>query len=491
MKEILLIVAAVGAIAGVASAGLESVWIGTYGGPYADGFRDAIPTGDGGFVAVGYTYSFGAGDVDVFVVKTDASGDTLWMRAYGGPGPDYGYGVCETEDGAYVVAGYTMSFGAGGEDVYLLKLDAGGDTLWARTYGGPGLDEARSICRTSDGFVLVAGQTESFGAGLADVYLLKLDASGDTLWARVFGGGDSEWAESVCELADGCYGLSGTTGSFNSTREAYALKVGPEGALVWDYYYGVSTPYREDYGTRAAALADTGMVATGWRTDQDNGDPDQLAFLRLFATGGKQSYRKYQHPYIEYGSSICRTSDGGFLMCGAAKDAATHRNDLFLVKRVEGLGWVWEQTLGGAGSDWGCSVVECQPGYFIVAGYTESSGNGSFDGWLLKMRDEEAGAPPARPGMGALFLDAPDPNPFGCVTALRFTLPYAVNVELAVFDVNGRRVALLADGFTLPGEHSVRWYGKDTAGSEVGAGVYLARLRAGDSVVSRKVVRLK
>jgi hypothetical protein len=486
MRELLLIAMLVVVTAGVASAELETVWSETYGGAAADGFRQAIPTSDGGFIAAGYTYSFGAGDVDVFVVKTDAGGDTLWMRTYGGTSLDYGHGVCETSDGAFVVVGYTMSYGEGREDVYLLKLDAGGDTSWARTYGGSGLDEARAVCFTSDGYILVAGQTESFGSGLSDAYLLKIDSYGDTVWTRAIGGGDSDWAEDVFEMADGCYGLSGTTGSFNNSRDAYAVKLDRLGNVLWQSNYGDVFDYR----TRGFALADTGMVAAGWRTDQVNSDPCQAAFLRINPTGGRQTYRKYSHPYIEYGCSICETADNGFLICGAAKDVSTHKNDLFLVKRVQGTGWVWDQTVGGGGSDWGCSVAEVEPGYYIIAGYTESSGSGSFDGWLLKMREVDAAVPSAR-GRSSVFMVAPSPNPFRPMAALNFTLACTMQIELAVYDVSGRRIAVLAEGLAGPGEHAVIWYGKDDRGAEVSPGVYVARLAAGDSVVSRKVVRLR
>jgi len=491
MKTILLISGLVIAFAGAASAELETVWMHTYGGAAADGFRQAIPTSDGGFIAVGYTYSFGSGDVDVFLVKTDSGGDTLWARAYGGPSLDYGHSVCETGGGDYVVAGYTMSYGAGGEDVYLLKVDSDGDTVWTRTYGGAGLDDAKGVCFTGDGYIVAAGQTESVGAGESDVYVIKVDAAGDTVWTRAFGGADSEWAASVCELADGSYGVSGTTGSFSTTRDAYLVKVDTGGNLAWDFNYGSEDEYMQDYGTGAIALADTGIVATGWRTDQNRGDPLQAAFLRVLSSGVQQSYRKYSDPYMEYGSSICETADNGFLLCGADKDDSTHRNDLFLVKRVQGVGWVWDQTVGGEGSDWGCSIVEIEPGCYLIAGYTESWGSGSFDGWLLKMREEDTAVRTGREAGSALFLAAPSPNPFRPAAALRFSVPRAMNIEMAVYDVGGRRVAVLTEGYTEPGEYMVTWYGTDETGRDVAPGVYLARLAAGTSVVSRKLVRLK
>jgi hypothetical protein len=491
MRTIALTIALLTATAGAASAELDLVWEHTYGGSAADGFRAAIPTSDGGFVAVGYTYSAGAGDVDLFVVKTNASGDTLWTKTFGGPSLDYGHGVCETADGAVVVAGYTMSFGAGGEDVYLLKLDADGSTLWSRTYGGTGLDEARSVCLAGDGCIIVAGQTESFGAGLADVYLLKVDAAGDTLWTRTFGGAGSEWADAVCETADGCYGLSGTTGSFYTTRDAYLLKVSAAGALVWENRYGSITNYREDYGAGICAHADGGIVASGWRTDQDHGDPCQLAYLRVDSGGGQTTYQKYADPYLEYGKSITGTADGGYLICGAAKDVSTHRNDLLLVRRTPGTGWDWQQIVGGAGSDKGCSVVQIAPGEYLIAGYTESSGSGSFDGWLLRMRETAVSVPTPTETQTGIHFESPIPNPFSPRTMIRFRLPEAMDIELAVYDVTGRRVAVLTEGTREPGAHAVSWQGTDDEGNALGPGVYWARLAAEGQAATQKIVRLR
>jgi hypothetical protein len=478
-------------LAGAAAAELDTVWVDTYGGPASDGFRSAVTTSDGGFIAAGYTYSYGAGDVDVFVVKTDSYGDTLWIRAYGGPSLDYGHGVCEVDGGAYVVAGYTMSFGSGYEDVYLLKLDAGGDTLWARTYGGAGSDEAKSVCYTSDGYIVVAGRTESFGAGQSDVYILKVDAAGDTVWSRTYGGAEADWAENVCETADGCYGIGGTTGSFSATRDAYMLKVDPSGTLVWEDNYGIVVLYREDYGMGICALPDSGMAASGFRTDQDHGDPCEAGFLRVFGNGGQICYRKYFAPSIEYGCSICETSDQGFLICGSVKDPDTHRSNLFLVKRVQGTGWVWDQTIGGAACDWGNSIVEIEPARYLIAGYTGSSGNGGFDGWLLVMEEEDAAVPPVVETIGGAYLAAPDPNPFGPQTNLRFTLKETASVRLAVYDISGRRVAVLAEGLYEPGEYHEVWNGEDESGAEVCPGVYLARLAAGGMSTSRKIVYLR
>ena len=158
-------------------------WERTYGGSDDDEGYSVAQTSDGGYIVAGRTRSFGAGEYDVYLVKTDGLGDTIWTRTYGGGGEDLGYSVALTSDGGYIVAGYTGSFGAGG-DVYLVKTDAVGDTILTRTYGGSSDDWGYSVAQTSDGGYIVAGRTASFGAGGSDIYLIKTDSLGysNTKW---------------------------------------------------------------------------------------------------------------------------------------------------------------------------------------------------------------------------------------------------------------------------------------------------------------------
>jgi hypothetical protein len=112
--------------------------------------------------------------IDVWILKLDTVGDTIWTRNYGGSERDYGRSVQQTNDGGYIIAGDTKSFGAGDYDIYLIKTDGNGDSIWTKTYGGLNNDCGYSIQQTSDGGYIVAGYTESFGAGYSDVWLLKI-----------------------------------------------------------------------------------------------------------------------------------------------------------------------------------------------------------------------------------------------------------------------------------------------------------------------------
>jgi len=142
--------------------------------------RSIIQTKDGSFVIAGYTDSFGAGFKDFYIVKLDATGTLQWTRTVGGTGFEEAFSVIETSDNGYGITGYTNSFGAGSNDFYIVKLDISGKLQWSRTVGGTNNESAESIIQTTDGGFVIAGYTESFGFGGFDMYLVKLNASGKT-----------------------------------------------------------------------------------------------------------------------------------------------------------------------------------------------------------------------------------------------------------------------------------------------------------------------
>jgi len=207
----------------------DTLWTKTYGGIEADCGLSVQQTSDDGYIIAGWTRSFGEGEGDVYLIKTNTSGDTLWMKTYGGIEADCGLSVQQTSDGGYIVAGYTRSFGEEGTDVYLIKLGANGDTIWTKTYGGTNWDYGYSVQHTSDGGYIITGQTESFGAGWCDVYLIRLGANGDTLWTRTYGGIHYDAGSSVQQTSDGGYIVAGWTYSFGvGLGDVYLIKTAPD-----------------------------------------------------------------------------------------------------------------------------------------------------------------------------------------------------------------------------------------------------------------------
>ena len=163
------------------------IWNKTYDGGWSqEGAYNVIQTSDGGYALLGLTESLGAGYLDFWLVKTDANGNMIWNKAYGGPGRDWadaGHRVLiQTNDGGFALAGNTDSFGAGRDDFWLVKTDSSGNMQWNRTYGGAGIDQSFSLIQTCDGGYVMVGYTESFGAGGKDFWLLKTSAESGLAW---------------------------------------------------------------------------------------------------------------------------------------------------------------------------------------------------------------------------------------------------------------------------------------------------------------------
>ena len=284
----------------------DTLWTRTYGGMSYDGGYSVQQTQDLGYIVAGGTESFGNSS-QVYLIKTNASGDTLWTRTYGGTNLEFGYSVQQTTDGGYIVTGY-----GSGSQVFLVKTNALGDTLWTRNYGGMGDDEGHSVQQTSDGGYIVAGYTGSFGAGYYDVYLIKTNASGDTLWTRTYGGTGYEYGYSVQQTSDGGYIVAGRTESFgNGLSDVYLIKTNASGDTLWTRTYGGAN---WDYGYSVQQTSDGGYVVTGWTLSF--GNARQAYLIRTNATGDTLWTRTYGGVGYDYGMSVQQTSDGGYIVAG-------------------------------------------------------------------------------------------------------------------------------------------------------------------------------
>jgi predicted secreted protein len=156
-----------------------TMWSKTYGGTGTDtGWGDIVQTSDGGYAISGDTASFGAGASDYWLIKIDSAGNMLWNKTYGGSLAESENAMCQTTDGGYALGGVTSSFGAGGQDFWLVKTDSSGNMQWNQTYGGTGTDNGIHVLQTGDGGYALAGGTYSFGAGDRDFYFVKTDEFG-------------------------------------------------------------------------------------------------------------------------------------------------------------------------------------------------------------------------------------------------------------------------------------------------------------------------
>ena len=159
----------------------------------------------------GITNSYGAGNYDVFLAKYTSTGTVSWSKTWGGTGWDQGQSVSQTSDGCYIVTGYTASYGAGGNDMFLAKYDSAGTLAWNKTWGGTSADGGGSVQQTSDGGYIVTGDTVSYGAGSNDVLLAKYDSAGTLSWNKTWGGTGADIGWSTKQTSDGGYVVAGWT----------------------------------------------------------------------------------------------------------------------------------------------------------------------------------------------------------------------------------------------------------------------------------------
>jgi hypothetical protein len=195
----------------------NEVWRKNLGGLSSDGAWSVQQTTDGGYIIGGWTFSHGPGFIgNAWLLKTDASGNEEWNKAFGGTGVDRAYSVKQTFDGGYILTGYTSSFGAGLDDMLLIRTDALGNELWFKTFGGTGRDYGNDVQQTFDGGFIVTGYTLSFGAGGDDVWLVKTDINGNEEWSKTFGGTSSDIGYAVEQTSDGGFVITGHTLSFGA-----------------------------------------------------------------------------------------------------------------------------------------------------------------------------------------------------------------------------------------------------------------------------------
>ncbi|MGD9401869.1 MAG: hypothetical protein PVF95_06345 [bacterium] len=358
------------------------LWTKTYG---EDGIAHAYsihPTSDGGFVMAG-KFRDGEGDAwDVYLIRTDSAGDTLWIRTFGGDGDDIARSVIETADGGFVITGKTQSPGDGSWDIYLLKTDADGREIWVNTYGETQMDFAKSVIQTSDGGYALAGATMGGNGETYDAYLVKTDADGNQQWARSYGGEDGDFATAVAEIDGGGYIIGAATESFGRGMvDFYLIRTDAGGGILWARTYG-----GEDWDVPwdVRQTADGGFIAAGeTRSFSEHGMDVYL--VRTDGAGETEWARNYGGEGRQTAQAVWPTPEGDFVVGGYTYIYEEWGQDIY-VARVRADGEVaWVKTFGGPGRDIAHSIMQAMDGACVVAGETESFGHKTCEAYLLKI----------------------------------------------------------------------------------------------------------
>ena len=286
----------------------------------------------------------------------------LWSQTYGGTENDGNFSVyvVETSDGGFAIASNTQSFGEGSGDFWLIKTDASGKMEWNQTYGGTKVDHPYALIQASDGGYALAGGTKSFGdIGSFNVWLVKTDIFGNLLWNRTYGGGE---AGSLVETSSGGYAL--TSGN-------RLIKTDDYGNLEWTQTYNGSA-------LSLVETSDGGFALAG-------GADDDFWLAKTDDLGNMEWNNVYGGDKLDVAESVVQTSDGGFALVGTTEsfpDNWTDWKDCWLIKTDKLGNKEWDKTYGGEKWDWGHSLILTSDNGFAIAGASESFGDYGF--WLVK-----------------------------------------------------------------------------------------------------------
>lgn len=302
------------------------LWDKTFGGKNGDIGYAVKQTSDNGFILTGYTWTESEGKSDVWLIKTDSMGNEEWNTTIGGNESDIGYDVEQTSDGGYIILGSTASEGKGNEDVYLIKTDDTGEVEWTKTYGGSESDVGRSIVQTSDGKYIILGHTNSFGSGWFDLWMIKTEDDGTKMWEKTFGGGEDDVGWAIQETEDNGFICTGYTKSFSAkNQDIWLLKTDKDGTMQWSKLFGKS---HEDRGYDVKQTADNGFIIIGNVHVVD----DDLWLIKTDANGNEKWNKSYGKTETDIGRSVAQTSDGGYICTGWTRSYGAGEADVWLLK---------------------------------------------------------------------------------------------------------------------------------------------------------------
>lgn len=403
-------------------------WQKSFGGTNQDTATTILQTPDGGYIVAGESFSTDEdvtgnyGSSDYWIVKLNSMSVIQWQKNLGGSNIDWANSIQQTNDGGYIIAGYTTSTDGdvtgnhGVYDYWIVKLSASGNIQWEKSFGGTNTDMAYSIQHISDGGYIVAGCTRSINGdvtgnhGVYDYWVIKLDIAGDIQWQKTYGGTGDDRAFSIKQTSDGGYIVAGYSTSIDGdvtgnhgSNDYWVVKLDITGNIQWQKAIG---GIGNDWAHSVQQTNDGGYIVAGYSNSIDgdvtgNHGSYDYWIVKLDVIGNLQWQKSFGGSDIDRATSMQQTTDGGYVVAGYAVSndgdvTANHGGADSWVIKIDGVGNIqWQKTLGGSSYDDILGIQQTADGGYVVAGSTFSTdgdvtGNhGTVDFWVVKLDQDE------------------------------------------------------------------------------------------------------
>ncbi len=445
-------------------------WQKTIGGSDEDFSRDVQNTSDGNYIVCGFAKSNDGdvtqnlGNRDAWVVKLSPTGDIIWQKTFGGSDEDAFYSIKETNDGGFITVGYTVSNNGdvtgnhGNGDIWLVKLTSTGDITWQKTLGGTGYDDCNNIQLTNDGNYIIGGYTFSNNGdvigqhGFGDYWIVKIDNNGAIIWQKALGGSVDDKCNSVKQNIDGSYIVCGyvrsTDGDITEVHggdDAWLVKLSSTGDIIWQKTFGGSLA---EHFFSVEETTDGGYIAAGFSASSDGDTTINFGGLdywivKINAVGDIIWQKSYGGSGTDIVSSL-KIVDNEYLLTGYSNSTngdVTGNNgdyDFWIIKTANTGTLIWQKSLGGSLFDSCAGIVLTTDGGYIISGSSYSTdgdvtnNHGIRDAWVVKLTNESLANTSFLGDNTTLF---PNPTKEKITLKLEYFTP---SQEIIITDIQGK-----------------------------------------------------
>ncbi len=465
-------------------------YVRNHGGAQAEEARDVDELPNGDIVVAGWTASFGAGDTDLYLTRWTDDGSLLWSRTYGGGDVD-GYewvAVQVTHDEGFILCGESDSSPALQWDFFVVRTDGEGNVLWQHMYGGAAEERPRDLRQTQDGGFIIGGFTRSYGQGAASYFVVKVDSMGVVQWQRSYGGPAIDDLLSLEVLKDGGYVIAGyTTNPASGPTDIYVLRLDDTGNVLWDRRYGGNGTEAFRGLVRVRELREGGFGLASYTTNPSNGEKDAY-FVTIDASGQPLTTHYYGGIGNDDARDFVPSPLGGFVLFGHTYSYGAG-GDFFLVGTDHSGRQLWRMNYGGTGAQIGYGIEPTHDGGFVCVGSTTVGNNTNI--LIVKLRPiltVQPGGPIGGIGLlerpGEFAVGEAYPNPFNAIANFELQIPEAGNLSINVYNLLGQSAYALtkpvpAGDFTF------------TLDAQLATGVHWVQFTFQDQSILKKVLYLK